>query len=93
MLRAVGTQRSQIRRMIVLESAVIALYGAVVGVVVGVWLGWCLVRILSSQGIDRLLIPWDQALLLVLGAVAVGAVAGLWPAHRAARTTPLSAVG
>ncbi|AJK68484.1 ABC transporter permease [Corynebacterium marinum] len=93
MLRAVGTQRSQIRRMIVLESAVIALYGAVVGVVVGVWLGWCLVRILSSQGIDRLLVPWDQALLLVLGAVAVGAVAGLWPARRAARTTPLSAVG
>ncbi|QGU04232.1 ABC transporter permease YtrF precursor [Corynebacterium comes] len=93
MLRAVGTQRSQIRRMIVLESVVIALFGAIVGIVVGVWLGWCLVRILASQGIDRWLIPWDQVLLLLLGAVVVGAVAAVWPARRAARTTPLSAVG
>lgn len=93
MLRAVGTQRSQIRRMIVLESVAIALFGAVVGVAVGVWLGWCLVRILSSQGIDRWMIPWNQMILLLLGAVAVGVVAALWPARRAAGTPPLSAVG
>lgn len=93
MLRAVGTQRAQIRRMIVLESVVIALFGAVIGIVVGVWLGWCLVRVLASQGIDRWLIPWDQVFALLLGAVVVGAVAALWPARRAAQTTPMAVIG
>ena len=93
MLRAVGTQRAQIRRMIVLESVVMAVFGAIVGVVVGMWLGWCLVRVLASQGIDRWLIPWEQVLALLLGAVVVGAVAALWPARRASRTTPMAVVG
>ncbi len=92
MLRAVGTQRSQVRWMIALESVQIAMLGAVAGVIVGVWLGWCLVRILADQGIDRWLIPWDQIAWLLLGAVVVGAVAAVWPARRAAGTRPLAAV-
>lgn len=92
-LRSVGTQRSQIRRMILLEAIQIAVLGAATGVVVGVWLGWCFVRILADQGIDRLLIPWDQVAWVLFGAVIVGAVAGLWPSRQASRTLPLAAVG
>ncbi len=92
MLRAVGTHRSQIRRMIVLESVHIAVLGAISGVVVGVWLGWCLIRVLAGQGIDRILIPWDQILGLLIGAVVVGVVAAIWPARKAARADPLTAV-
>lgn len=91
-LRAVGTHRAQIRRMIVLESVHIAVLGAVSGVIVGVWLGWCLVRVLADQGIERLLVPGDQLLGLLLGAVVVGVIAGLWPAGRAARVGALTAV-
>ena len=36
LIRAVGATRAQVRRMIVLESLLIAVFGAVVGVVVGV---------------------------------------------------------
>lgn len=92
MLRAVGMQRRQVRRMITLESVHIALLGAFAGIVTGVWLGWCLVRTLASQGIDRWAIPWDQLAVVLVAAVLVGVLAALWPARRAARTSPLAAV-
>lgn len=92
MLRAVGMQQRQIRRMITLESVHIALLGAFAGIVTGVWLGWCLVRTLASQGIDRWAIPWEQLALVLGAAILVGVVAALWPARRAARTSPLAAV-
>ncbi|RNE48653.1 ABC transporter permease [Corynebacterium alimapuense] len=92
MLRAVGMQRSQISRMILIESVYIAVFGAVFGIITGVWLGWCFVRILADQGIDRWLIPWSQMGALVLGAVIVGILAALWPARKAALTSAMSAV-
>lgn len=92
MLRAVGMQRSQIGRMVTIESVHIAVLGAVVGIISGVWLGWCFVRTLSDQGITRWAIPWEQMALIPLAAVAVGVVAAIWPARRAAQTSPLRAV-
>ena len=92
MLRAVGMQRSQIGRMVTIESVHIAVLGAVVGIISGVWLGWCFVRTLSDQGITRWAIPWDQMALIPVAAVAVGVVAAIWPARRAAQTSPLRAV-
>lgn len=92
MLRAVGMQRRQIRRMITLESIWIAVLGTGAGVAAGVWLGWCLVRTQDGQGIDRWAIPWEQLLLVLVAAVLVGVIAAAWPARRAARTSPLAAV-
>ncbi|HKM25044.1 MAG TPA: FtsX-like permease family protein, partial [Corynebacterium sp.] len=92
MLRAVGMQQRQIRRMITLESVHIALLGAFAGIVTGVWLGWCLVRTLASQGIDRWAVPGEQLAVVLFAAILVGVVAALWPARRAARTSPLAAV-
>lgn len=92
MLRAVGMQRSQIGRMVTIESVHIAVLGAVVGILSGVWLGWCFVRTLSDQGITRWEIPWGQMAIIPVAAVVVGVVAAIWPARRAARTPPLRAV-
>ena len=39
MLRAVGTHRSQVRIMIILESVQMALFGALLGVALGLGLG------------------------------------------------------
>jgi pyruvate dehydrogenase E1 component alpha subunit len=44
MLRAVGALRRQIRTMVVLEALVIAVFGAVVGLVLGVWFAVALQR-------------------------------------------------
>ncbi|WIM67282.1 FtsX-like permease family protein [Corynebacterium breve] len=92
MLRAVGMQRGQMRRMITLESAGIALLGAFAGTGLGVWLGYVFVSVLSDDGLDRLLIPWGQLAILVAGALVVGMIAAIAPAQKAARTHPLAAV-
>ena len=92
MLRAVGALRRQIRWMVVLESLVIAVFGAVIGLALGIWFAVALQRTLVDQGIEVLDIPW-LGLLLFLGlAAVVGVLAALWPAFRAGRLNVLQAI-
>ncbi len=92
MLRAVGALRRQIRSMVVLEALVIAVFGAVVGLGLGVWFAVSLQRTLVDQGIEVLEIPWaGLAFFLVLAGV-VGVLAALWPAFRAGRLNVLEAI-
>lgn len=92
LLRAIALTRPQVRRMITLESVVIALLGAVVGVGLGTVFGMVLQRLLADQGIDKLSIPWLQLVAFLVAAALVGVLAALWPAHRAARTNILKAI-
>ena len=92
LLRAIALTRRQVRRMITLESVVISLLGAVVGVGLGTCFGIVLQRLMANQGIDRLTIPWVQLLLFVVAAAVVGVLAALWPAHRAAKTDVLKSI-
>jgi putative ABC transport system permease protein len=92
MLRAVGTSRRQVRQMVVLESVIIALFGAVLGVGLGVVFATALQRTLAPQGIDVLQIPWLNLVIYLVIAMVVGALAALWPARRAARLDVLRAV-
>ena len=92
LLRAVGMRKSQVWTMVGLESVVIAVFGALLGVVLGLGYGASLVQALHSQGIDQTSIPYGQLLAyLVVGAVA-GFTAGLWPSHRAANLNVLNAI-
>ena len=92
MLRAVGSQRGQIRTMIILEAVQIAFYGALSGVVIGLGLGWAFLKVLASQGLDAMTIPWGMIALMLVGSGLVGVIAALWPAGRAAKTPPLDAI-
>ena len=92
MLRAVGMVRGQVRRTIYLESALIALFGAIVGVAMGLLFGALFVRTLRNDGLDHIAVPWGQALLFLVISGVVGVLAALWPAVRAARTPPLAAI-
>lgn len=92
LLRAIALTRPQVRRMITLESVVIALLGAVVGVGLGTVFGMVLQRLLADQGIDKLSIPWLQLVAFLVAAALVGVLAALWPARRAARTNILKAI-
>ncbi|AYJ51526.1 FtsX-like permease family protein [Rhodococcus sp. P1Y] len=93
MLRAVGMQRPQLRRTIYLESLLIALFGAIVGLALGIAFGWGFVRTLRDEGLGLLTIPWGQMVAMLVGSAVVGVLAALWPAARAARTRPLEAIG
>ncbi|MFX0575617.1 ABC transporter permease [Nocardia nepalensis] len=92
MLRAVGMQRAQVRRTIYLESMLIAVFGAIVGMLLGLGLGVGFLRTLRDLGLDEIAIPWNQLVLVLISSAVVGVLAALWPGIRAARTPPLAAI-
>jgi putative ABC transport system permease protein len=92
LLRAVGMSRRQLRRMVRLESVIISVFGAILGVAVGLGFGWALVRALRDQGIRTLVIPWGSLALYVVLAAIIGVLAAVLPARRAARQDVLQAI-
>jgi putative ABC transport system permease protein len=87
-LLAIGWKRSRIVRMILWESAMLGLFGGIVGVVLGV-VGVKLLQ--ATPAIRGLLEPDLSVNLLVLSvviAVIVGILSGLYPAWRSSRLTP-----
>jgi len=91
MLRAVGMTRRQVRRMIRYESIITALIGGALGIVVGTFLAVLTTQALSDEGIV-LAIPWRTIALFVLGTIAAGILAAMFPARRASRLNILKAL-
>lgn len=92
MLRAVGTQRRQVRTMITLESVQMTVYGAILGVLLGLGLGWAFLTVLEAKGLTTITVPWQLILTVLAGSFLVGLLAAVWPAGRAAKTPPLDAI-
>lgn len=92
MLRAIGVYKRQIQSMIRLESIQISLYGAAIGVVLGVGIGWAFLRVLENEGISEQIIPWELTGWICVGAIIVGAFAVIIPGRRAAKIPPLEAI-
>ena len=92
MLRAVGSQRRQIRTMIVLESIQMTVYGAVLGVLLGLGLGWAFLTVLEGQGLTTIAVPAGLIATVLASSVVVGLLAAVWPGQRAAKTPPLDAI-
>jgi putative ABC transport system permease protein len=92
LLRAVGLTRRGVRRMIRLESGVIAAFGGVLGVAVGVFLAWALLLALRDQGFTEFVIPWLWLVIGVLAMALLGVIAAILPARRAAKLNVLDAI-
>ncbi len=92
LLRAVGLSRRQLRTMVRLESIIISLLGAVLGVGLGLVFGVALQRSQSDSGIEVLSVPFAQLFIFVALAALVGVLAAVWPARRAARLDVLRAI-
>ena len=92
LLRAVGLGRAQTMRMVTVEAIVISVFGAVLGMVVGIGLGAATVRALRDQGITTLALPWSQLVTYLILAAIVGVVAAVLPSIRAARVNVLEAI-
>ncbi len=95
LLRAVGQTRGQLRSMVRWESVIVATFGVVGGIALGVFLGWALVEAAGNTPgsvISQFVLPIGRlAIVVVVGAIA-GVLAGLRPARRAARLDVLAAI-
>ncbi len=89
LMRAVGMTRRQTRAMIRWEAAVVSLFGALLGVVVGLVFGWVAVQAIA---IDQFAIPVSSLVLYVIVATLAGLVAAAFPARRASRLNVLDAI-
>jgi putative ABC transport system permease protein len=92
LLRAVGMTRGQLRSTVRKESLIISLLGSIEGLIVGVLLGWAMVRALNPQGITRMVVPVAQLLIVAAVAGVAGIMAAVAPGRRAARIDVLRAI-
>ncbi|MEU9047816.1 MULTISPECIES: FtsX-like permease family protein [unclassified Kitasatospora] len=92
LLRAVGTSRRQIGRMIRLESVLIAVHGALLGLALGLAWGIAGQKVLTLYGVTALSIPWTTILAVLAGSALAGLAAAILPAMKAARTKVLTAI-
>jgi putative ABC transport system permease protein len=91
LLRAIGLDRSGLRRMLAFEALLMAGVSAVLGVALGVTYAWFGIRTLSSGVFPTdatLVMPWGQIGLILVVAACAGLAACVLPARRAARIAP-----
>jgi putative ABC transport system permease protein len=92
-LRAVGTTRLQIGRLIIDEGIVISLIGCLIGVALGSLLGYLFVQGSGAGGFEiDFYYPKLPALAALLSGLFIGIFAGLLPARSAARKGIVEAV-
>lgn len=92
LLRSVGMTRRQLRSVIRWESVIIALFGTVLGLVIGLFFGWALVRALKDEGIIAFTVPVGQIVTIVVVGALAGVAAAVLPGRRAARIDILRAI-
>ena len=92
LLRAVGMTRRQVRSTIRWESVIVCLFGAVLGIVVGVLFAWAAISAIPDDIIATVAIPYESVLFAILTAALAGVIAALLPARRAAKLDVLDAI-
>lgn len=91
MMRAVGTTRRQIRRLVRLEAILTGLLGGVLGVAVGLGFG-ALVARLVGDGFSYV-VPIGSIIVVLIVAALVAALAASLPARRAGKIDIVQALG
>ncbi|MFN2467756.1 MAG: ABC transporter permease [Gaiellaceae bacterium] len=91
MLRAVGMTRRQVRRMIRHESVITALIGAALGLPLGVFLAFLVIKALGQWEITFSL-PVGSLIVFTIVSIIAGMLAAILPARRAARLNVLEAL-
>jgi len=92
LLRAVGMTRSQLRSSVRWEATIVALMGTVIGTLLGVGLCYTMVRALASQGITEFSVSPTSIVIVVVFGAALGVIASIRPARRAAKLNVLDAI-
>lgn len=94
LLRVVGMLDKSVQRMVRLESVLIAVLGTLVGVVLGLFSGWIVIRSVRRLGNVDIAMEFapGRISLIILAGVFLGIVASLLPAKRSTRLDVLDAI-
>jgi len=86
MLRAVGTTRRQVRRIILAEALLLAAFGTAFGLLAGLYLAYLLVKAIVAMGFPMVYyLPWIGIAVAAVTGLLVGALAAIIPSRKAAR--------
>lgn len=86
--KALGAKSADIRKQFLIESILISLMGAVVGIISGVLIGNIVAYLLKTGFV----VPWLWVFGGILVCTVVGLLAGLYPAVKASRLDPIVAL-
>ncbi|MFF1378496.1 ABC transporter permease [Streptomyces sp. NPDC058308] len=93
MLRAIGLDRAKVKQMVRLEAVIISLFGAVLGIGLGIFMAWAIgSSITDAMATYTMEIPFGRIAIFLGIAALVGVLAAMWPARSAARLNPLLAI-
>ncbi len=85
---AIGARRADILRQFLLEAVMLALLGGAAGVAAGIAVS----HLMASAAGWPVLVQWDAVALAVAVSGLTGLFFGYWPARRAARLDPITAL-
>ena len=85
--KSLGARQSDILKQFLLESATLSAIGGIIGLVLAKLLGF-----IVTMYVIKTVIPWYAAVISIGVSALVGALAGLFPAWKAARLDPIVAL-
>lgn len=95
LLRALGLERRQLRRMLAIEAVLLAVIATVVGIAAGIGFGYLGTAALAADaglGAPVLAVSGSQLAMVVVVALLAGAAASVLPGIRAAKVPPAAAL-
>ncbi|MGC4998629.1 ABC transporter permease [Streptomyces sp. DT195] len=96
LLRALGADRRQVRRSVLLEALLLGVVGSTLGLAAGIGLAYGLIRLMSLFGMNlkaaEMVIGWGTPVAAYVVGVGVTFVAAYLPARRAATVSPMAAL-
>lgn len=92
LLRAVGMNKRQTRRSVRWEAVIVSTFGALIGIVVGTFLGVVLTLAVPDDVISKLAFNPTIIVAILIGAVVAGLVAALYPSYKASNMNVLEAI-
>lgn len=88
LVKAIGGKSKMVRRQFLLEAIIISVMGALFGIFLGVLVGNIFSMILNTGFV----VPWDWVVGGILLCTLVGLLAGLYPALKAGKLSPIEAL-
>ncbi|WP_299540343.1 ABC transporter permease [uncultured Streptomyces sp.] len=96
LMRAIGAQRGQVNRSVLVEAVLLGVVGSLAGVLAGVGLAVGLMRLMGAMGMELstedLTVAWTTPVVGVVLGVVVTVLAAYVPARRAGKVSPMAAL-